>query len=106
MYFTNAFTHREFEESQKLRKQEIISRILQEEASQAKQKKQTSSTEMSKSQESTKLRAKTIQYIQSAILTEPDEEPVVTVSALFLHRQLNSLYSHSSAFMTIDATFK
>ncbi|XP_040181823.1 cilia- and flagella-associated protein 74 isoform X3 [Rana temporaria] len=69
---------KEFEESQKLRKQEIISRILQEEASQAKQKKQTSSTEMSKSRESTKLRAKTIQYIQSAILTEPDEEPVVT----------------------------
>lgn len=69
---------KEFEESQKLRKQEIISRILQEEASQAKQKKQTSCTEMSKSRESMKLRAKTIQYIQSAILTEPDEEPVVT----------------------------
>ncbi|XP_077313773.1 cilia- and flagella-associated protein 74 isoform X4 [Lithobates pipiens] len=69
---------KEFEESQKLRKQEIISRILQEEASQAKQKKQTSLTEMSKSRESMKLRAKTIQYIQSAILTEPDEELVVT----------------------------
>ncbi|XP_018408595.1 PREDICTED: cilia- and flagella-associated protein 74 [Nanorana parkeri] len=65
---------KEFEESQKLRKQEIISRILQEEASQAKQKKQTSSTEMSKSQESMKLRAKTLQYIQSTMLTEPDEE--------------------------------
>ncbi|KAM5140335.1 cilia- and flagella-associated protein 74 [Mantella aurantiaca] len=69
---------KEFEEAQKLRKQEIISRILQEEAGQAKHKKQTSSTEMSKSRESMKLRAKTLQYIQSAILSESDEEPVVT----------------------------
>ncbi|XP_072281754.1 cilia- and flagella-associated protein 74 isoform X2 [Pyxicephalus adspersus] len=69
---------KEFEESQKLRKQEIISRILQEEASQEKRKKETSSLEIGKSRESSNLRAKTMQYIQSAILIEPDEEPEVT----------------------------
>lgn len=105
MYIINVFTHRELEESQKLRKQEIITRILQEEASQAKRKKQTSSIEMSKSRESTKLRAKTLQYIQSAILTEPDEDAAITVSIPCLHSQLNGLYSPSSVFMTVGPRF-
>ncbi|XP_075045701.1 cilia- and flagella-associated protein 74 isoform X2 [Mixophyes fleayi] len=69
---------KEFEESQKIRKQEIISRILKEEDGQEKQKKQTSSIERSKSQDHYNLRAKTMQYIQSAIMTEPDQEPVLT----------------------------
>ncbi|KAM9299339.1 cilia- and flagella-associated protein 74 [Gastrophryne carolinensis] len=69
---------KEFEESQKTRKQEIIGRILQEEAYQAKQKRQTFSKDISKSQENTKLRARTVQYIQSAISAEPEEEQEVT----------------------------
>ncbi|XP_068096751.1 cilia- and flagella-associated protein 74 isoform X2 [Hyperolius riggenbachi] len=69
---------KEFEEEQKTRKREIISRILQEQASQARQKKQNSSIEMSRSQETSRLRAKTMQYIQSAIVTESDEDPEVT----------------------------
>ncbi|XP_063799122.1 cilia- and flagella-associated protein 74 [Pseudophryne corroboree] len=65
---------KDFEESQKIRKQEIISRILEEENSQEKQQKIGSSMDMGKSQETSKLRAKTMQYIQSAVLMEPDQE--------------------------------
>ncbi|XP_056399641.1 cilia- and flagella-associated protein 74 [Hyla sarda] len=64
---------KEFEESQKIRKQEIVSRILQEESSQLKQKRQAS-LEMSKIREHGRSRAKALQYIQSAILTEPEDD--------------------------------
>ncbi|XP_075695756.1 cilia- and flagella-associated protein 74 isoform X2 [Rhinoderma darwinii] len=63
----------EFEESQKLRKQEIVTRILQEESSQIKQKRQAS-LEMSKIQEHGRLRDKALQYIKSTIVTEPEED--------------------------------
>ncbi|KAM4652117.1 cilia- and flagella-associated protein 74 [Discoglossus pictus] len=60
----------EMEEQQKIRKQEIINRILQEEANQEKQKKQYRSVEISRSRDHGKLRAKAIQYIESTICTE------------------------------------
>ncbi|KAG9482273.1 hypothetical protein GDO78_011130 [Eleutherodactylus coqui] len=68
---------KEFEESQKIRKQEIVSRILQEESSQVKQKRQAS-LEISKIPEHGRLRAKALQYIQSTILTEPEEDQELT----------------------------
>ncbi|XP_044137811.1 cilia- and flagella-associated protein 74 [Bufo gargarizans] len=68
---------KEFEESQKIRKQEIVSRILQEESSQGKQKRQASLV-MNKIQEHGRLRAKALQYIQSAIVTEPADDQELT----------------------------
>ncbi|CAN2388222.1 Cilia and flagella associated protein 74 [Pristimantis euphronides] len=68
---------KEFEESQQIRKQEIVSRILQEESSQVKQKRQAS-LEMSKIREHGRLRAKALQYIQSTILTEPEDDQELT----------------------------
>ncbi|CAH2319986.1 Hypothetical predicted protein [Pelobates cultripes] len=68
----------EFEEKQKLKKQEIISRILQEESNQEKQKKLSSSLQTSKSREPSKLRNKTIQYIESVVTPETEEEVTVT----------------------------
>ncbi|OCT72634.1 cilia- and flagella-associated protein 74 [Xenopus laevis] len=64
----------EFEEQQRTRKQEIISRILKEESIQEKQKQQLSSLDLSKGHRSSKLRAKTMQYIKSVVYTEPEEE--------------------------------
>ncbi|XP_075460955.1 cilia- and flagella-associated protein 74 [Ascaphus truei] len=64
----------QFEEKQKIRKQDIISRILQEEASQEKLKKHASSLEIRRSWEPTKLRAKTLQYIESTTFTDPEED--------------------------------
>ncbi|XP_069804053.1 cilia- and flagella-associated protein 74 isoform X2 [Dendropsophus ebraccatus] len=64
---------KEFEESQKIRKQEIVGRILQEESSQVKRKRQAS-LELSKVREHGRLRAKALQYIQSAIVTEPEDD--------------------------------
>ncbi|KAG8434383.1 hypothetical protein GDO86_012671 [Hymenochirus boettgeri] len=64
----------EFEEQQKIRKQEIISRILQEEAIQEKQKKRSFSVDVSKCSLSTKLRSKTMQYIESVVMKETAEE--------------------------------
>ncbi|XP_072012089.1 cilia- and flagella-associated protein 74 isoform X2 [Engystomops pustulosus] len=64
---------KEFEESQNKRKQEIVSRILQEESSQVKQKRQAS-LEMSRIREHGRLRARTLQYIQSAVETEPEDD--------------------------------
>ncbi|XP_073441515.1 cilia- and flagella-associated protein 74 [Dendrobates tinctorius] len=69
---------KEFEESQKVRKQEIVSRILQEESSQVKQKRQAS-LEISKIREHGRLRAKALQYIQSAVPAEPEDEQELTI---------------------------
>ncbi|XP_075135720.1 cilia- and flagella-associated protein 74 [Leptodactylus fuscus] len=68
---------KEFEESQKIRKQEIVSRLLQEESNQVKQKRQAS-LEMSKIRDHGRLRAKALQYIQSTIVTEPEEDQELT----------------------------
>ncbi|KAM8927645.1 cilia- and flagella-associated protein 74 [Pelodytes ibericus] len=64
----------EFEEKQRRGKEDIIRRILQEEAFQETQKKLSSSQQLSKSREQTRLRAKTIQYIESAIPMDTEDE--------------------------------
>ncbi|KAM4016315.1 cilia- and flagella-associated protein 74 isoform 2-T2 [Anomaloglossus baeobatrachus] len=68
---------KEFEESQKVKKQEIVSRILQEESSQVKQKRQAS-LEISKIREHGRLRAKALQYIHSTIPPEPEDDQELT----------------------------
>ncbi|KAE8592886.1 hypothetical protein XENTR_v10018908 [Xenopus tropicalis] len=64
----------EFEEQQRIQKQEIISRLLKEESMQEKQRKQVSSLDLSKGRKSSKLRAKTMQYIKSVVYPEPEEK--------------------------------
>ncbi|XP_053546334.1 LOW QUALITY PROTEIN: cilia- and flagella-associated protein 74 [Bombina bombina] len=66
----------DLEERQKIRKQEIISRILQEEANQEKQTKRSSSLDIHKSREPSKLRNKTIQYIESNVFSEAEHEVI------------------------------
>ncbi|XP_073512979.1 cilia- and flagella-associated protein 74 isoform X2 [Phyllobates terribilis] len=68
---------KDFEESQKVRKQEIVSRILQEESSQVKQKRRAS-LEISKIREHGRLRTKALQYIQSTVPTEPEDDRELT----------------------------
>ncbi|XP_077106223.1 cilia- and flagella-associated protein 74 isoform X1 [Ranitomeya variabilis] len=68
---------KEFDESQKVRKQEIVSRILQEESNQVKQKRQAS-LEISKIREHSGLRAKALQYIQSTVPPEPEDDHEMT----------------------------
>uniref|UniRef100_A0A8C5MY74 Cilia and flagella associated protein 74 n=1 Tax=Leptobrachium leishanense TaxID=445787 RepID=A0A8C5MY74_9ANUR len=80
----------EFEEKQRTMRQEIISRILQEEANQEKQKKLSSSMQVNKSQDQSKLRIKTLKYIESAFPSETEEELETTISKRW---QTNSGFS-------------
>ncbi|XP_053308414.1 cilia- and flagella-associated protein 74 [Spea bombifrons] len=79
----------EFEEKQRIRKQEIISRLLQEEANQGK--KLSSSIRENNKQKQSKLRSKTIHYIESVIPADQENEPEITKSKKW--RSVSSLSS-------------